>query len=180
MTRTDTTLLVGRGRMFVVSYAPLAMMFAVRFAAQDRWILGAAFFVASVVGILDGIRLVSGTQALPKHRTKITEIKPQGGAVAAYLATYLLPFLGNLPSNWGDWIAYGIYFATAAIVYVRSDLAVVNPTLYALGYQVVSAKVDGAEKLVVSRSSLLSDTVVTVSESMGVVVTHKVWDDPQS
>lgn len=179
MTRSDVTLLVGRGRLFVVSYAPLALMFAARFAAQDSWKLAAGFGLVGVVGLVDGFRLVRGARQLSKRTTQITDVSSQGGAVAAYLATYLLPFLGNLPSSWGDWVAYGLYFLTAALVYVRSDLAVVNPTLYALGYQLVSGRMGNRAVLVVSRTEVQSGSHVLVSETMGVVVAHEVWDDPR-
>ena len=177
MTRTDWPLAIGRARLFLVSYAPLALMFAARFLASDRWQLATAFAIVGVWGFVDGWRLVRGASERSKRRVHVTKVTDQGGAVAAYLATYLLPFLGNLPSNWGDWIAYSLYFATALVVYVRSDLAVVNPTLYALGFRVVRGRVNDQESLIISRFEVEEGSTVRASEAMHVVVAHELCDD---
>jgi hypothetical protein len=70
------------------------------------------------------------------QRVVFRTVEDHGGVVSGYLATYLLPFLGNLPTTPGDFTAYVIYFVTAFVVYVRTDLALINPTLYILGYRV--------------------------------------------
>ena len=63
----------------------------------------------------------------------------RGWRGGGYLATYLLPLLAVTPRGFGDWAAYMMYGAVAAVVFVRTDLALVNPTLYVLGWRVVSA-----------------------------------------
>lgn len=163
-----------RGRLFVVSYATLGLMFAARFLAAHRWELAIAFGAVGVWGLIDGWRLVRGTVRRSKYVTTLEEFTDHGGAVAGYLATYLLPFLGTLPQHYGDWIAYGLYFATALVVYVKTDLALVNPTLYALGYRVGRARVDGRSTLVVSSEGLRSGDSVRVSAFMDVLVVHGV------
>jgi len=167
---------MARGRLFVVSYAPLALMFAARFLAAHRSALAIAFCAVGVWGLIDGWRLVRGASRRSKHFTTLEEFSDQGGAVSGYLATYLLPFLGNLPQHYGDWIAYGLYFATALVIYVKSDLALVNPTLYALGYRVGRGRVDGRSTLVVSSGELCGGDSVQVSALMDVLVVHQVCD----
>lgn len=176
MTAEQAALWAARGRLFVVSYAPLGLMFAARFLAADRWQIALGFAVVAVWGLLDGWRLVSGAGRRSKHVATVEELVDQGGAVSGYLATYLLPFLGNLPQHYGDWIAYAVYFATALVVYVKSDLALVNPTLYALGYRVGRGRVDGRTTLVVSSGELRNGDSVQVSALMDVLVVHRVCD----
>ncbi len=134
------------------------------------------FGAVGVWGLIDGWRLVTGADRRSKHVTTLEEFTDHGGAVSGYLATYLLPFLGNLPQHYGDWIAYALYFATALVVYVKSDLALVNPALYALGYRIGRARVDGRSTLVVSSRDLRSGYSVQVSAFMDVLVVHQVCE----
>jgi hypothetical protein len=53
--------------------------------------------------------------------------------VAAYIATYLLPFIGFEVTGWRGLAALAIYFVVLFVVFMRSDLALVNPTLYLTG-----------------------------------------------
>lgn len=136
-----------RTRLFLVSYAPLWLMVALRALPKNlelrpdplplTSILFSALFVWSVV---DGVRIVAATRRLSAISRTFTDIADQGGAVGAYLATYLLPFLGITPTRVGDWLAYGVYFLVAVVVFVRTDLALVNPMLYLLGWRVVAAR----------------------------------------
>lgn len=136
-----------RFRLFLVSYAPLWVMLAFRAAplhgwqwANHRTLLCVAFGVLALWSFLDALNLVSGAGETGSVRLWFSEIDDQGGNAAGYLATYLLPFIGLIPAGWGDWVAYGLFFAVAGVVFVRTNLALVNPTLYLLGWRVVAAR----------------------------------------
>lgn len=164
-----------RGRLFVVSYAPLAAIFAARFAPRWNWTIG--FAVIGLWGMLDGWRLVRGARARAVRRAKIERVEDQGNAVSGYLATYLLPFLGTLPASAGDVIAYIIYFATALIIYAKSDLALINPTLYVLGWRVLKVIADGRVVLLVTRADVRVGDYISVQHFPGdVLVSHKTSD----
>jgi hypothetical protein len=141
-----------RGRLFAVSYAPLAAIFAARFAPRWGWTIG--FGLLGLWGVLDGWRLVRGVRARPGYRAAIERVEDQGNAVSGYLATYLLPFLGTLPNGVGDAVAYVIYFITALIIYAKSDLALINPTLYVLGWRVLKVTADGRPVLLVAKTDV--------------------------
>ncbi len=67
----------------------------------------------------------------------VTDVRDQGGAVAGYLATYLLPLLNPNVHGLRTTAAYVIYIATLYVVFVRSDgLVVINPMLYLFGYRI--------------------------------------------
>jgi hypothetical protein len=138
---------ITRLRLFVVSYAPLWLMLAFRAVAvhggwhwSNRMALALAFALLAGWGFLDGWRLVKGTRRAGAVTFFLSNVDDQGGNAAGYLASYLLPFLGLAPTGWGDWGAYAIYLVVAGIVFIRTDLALVNPTLYILGWRVVSAR----------------------------------------
>lgn len=140
---------VGTGRLFrlfVSSYAPLAVILAVQrsegvWPPWDRpafWILGAV----GLIGLVDAYRLPRGALRRGHIRVTLSDLTDEGGQVAAYIATYLLPFIGFAVVGWRDVVALIIYFVVLFVVFVRSDLALVNPALYLAGWRVLSAKRD--------------------------------------
>jgi hypothetical protein len=101
-------------------------------------------------------------------------VQEEGGAVGGYLATYLLPMLAVAPTTVGEWLAYGVYGIVAFTIFVKTDLGLVNPTLYILGWRVVSARQRGSEAphIVLCRHpvELRSDEGVLVSTLAGCLV----------
>ena len=69
--------------------------------------------------------------------------------MSGYLATYLLPFLGGPPLDLRGWLAYGVYFLVAWAVFVPSELGLVNPTLYILGWRLVEGTRRGRSELII-------------------------------
>jgi hypothetical protein len=103
-------------------------------------LLAVVFAVLAVCSFADAGRLVRGARRTGSGSFYFDDIEDLGGNAAGYLATYLLPFLGLVPTGWGDWASYGVYLLVAAIVFIRTDLSLVNPTLYLYGWRVVSAR----------------------------------------
>jgi hypothetical protein len=177
-----------RVRLFFVSYVPLWIMLACRAAPSGRWqwdgrIAAVIVFGGlAILGFNDAVRLIRGSGRTSSQSFVFGEVDDQGGNAAGYLATYLLPFIGLIPQDWGDWVAYALYVAVAMIVFIRTDLTFVNPTLYILGHRVVSANaylpesrvlVAGSPFVVVCRDprTLVSSKVVEVASIAGCFVT---------
>ena len=182
-----------RIRLFFVSYVPLWIMVACRAAPSGRWQWDGrtaaviVFGVLAAYGFLDAIRLIRGSGKTSPRSLVFGEVNDQGGNAAGYLATYLLPFVGLIPQDWGDWVAYVVYFLVAMIVFIRTDLTFVNPTLYILKRRVVSANaylptgkvlLPGSPFVVVCRDPrvLASSVVVDVTSIAGGFVTK---DEPR-
>ncbi|XVQ86128.1 hypothetical protein ACQP2K_01470 [Microbispora siamensis] len=157
-----------RARLFVVSYVPLIAIFAARSAPHWWWTV--ALSVLAVAGAFDGWWLVRGARKRSNATMKVTKVEDQGSAVSGYLATYLLPFLTELPAGWGDGLSYFLYFGTAFVIYVRSDLAVVNPTLYLLGWRIYRAGLNDRDTLLVTRIPVSVGQKVRVASALGVHV----------
>jgi hypothetical protein len=199
---TDTARAFGptealRARLFVVSYAPLWLTFGLQALPKQlslRWtgtvgIASIAWFALAAWGFIDGWRVVKGAGAKGETEQRFVEIADQGAVVAGYLATYLLPLIGVTASGLGDWLSYGVYFAVALIIFIRSDLALVNPTLYLYGWRVYSARVSlnphadeqnlaaGASVLVVCRNAAMLDSVVRTVSLAGCHVVKSVVED---
>jgi len=86
-------------------------------------------------------------------------ITGDGGAdVSGYLAAYLLPFLTVAEPSASDLAAYAIFMIVAGLVYVRSGLMQVNPTIYLFKHKVLRASIPvhgtSKEVFVITRADL--------------------------
>lgn len=124
-----------RLRLFVISYAPLLLIFAVRFNGTA---LRSACAAVALLGFLDGWRVTRAVQGKAAMELTPVAVRDSGGEVAGYLATYLLPFVAVASPTARDLVGYGLYFVVVAAIFLRSELAHVNPTLYLLGWRVVT------------------------------------------
>jgi hypothetical protein len=124
-----------RVRVLVSSYAALNLIL---FFRVDPTVPKLICLSLAVYGIVDALRmtlLAGDKQAVPRT---FVAVRDSGSQIAGYLATYLLPLLAAPNPDGGDLAAYAVYAMVIAIVTVRSELAHVNPTLYLLGWKVVT------------------------------------------
>ncbi len=148
-----------RARLFLGSYALLFVLLALRFRSTP---LEIACTVFAVIGIADMVWIVFGVSARTAAEPVRVEIVVDAGPeVAGYLATYLLPFLTVAEPTGRDIAAYAIFLLVTGIVYVRSEMAQVNPTLYLLGRRVVHVDTEqGWEGHIVVQSATRPGAVV--------------------
>jgi hypothetical protein len=72
---------------------------------------------------------------------KVADARDQGGAVAGYLATYLLPLLNPNVHGARMTVAYAVYLFTLYVVFVRADgLVVINPMRYVFHYRMFDVR----------------------------------------
>jgi hypothetical protein len=100
-----------------------------------------------------------------------------GAEVSGYLAAYLLPFLTVAEPDSIDLITYAIFVVVAGLIYVRSGLMQINPTVYLLNRRVVRATtpVKGTTKevFVISRRDLrIAETLQAERFSDRVYIDH--------
>lgn len=127
-------------RFFLISYVPLLLMFAAR--STPEWTPTIPLLVLALIGLVDAYALTYGSTPQGSEVMTVRKPEDQGGLAAGYLASYLLPFLGAGGFNYGDYLAHGIFFLVLWVIFVRSDLALLNPTLYLLGWRI--AECEGA------------------------------------
>jgi hypothetical protein len=141
-----------RARLFLGSYALLFVLLAVRF--HTTW-LEIACAALATIGFLDMLWIVFGvSRRTAQEPIRLATITDAGSDVAGYLATYLLPFLTVAEPSTRDVIAYIIFLLVTGLVYVRSEMTQINPTLYVLGRRVVRVTTDaGWSGYIVIRSS---------------------------
>jgi hypothetical protein len=168
--REQFTTLWARTRLFWVSYAPLAAIFAARAYAANKTVQAIVWSIVTVVGLVLGWTLLSGIPHRDVRNVTLQNVHDSGGVVAGYLASYLLPFVTAAPANVGDLLAYIIYFGVLYVVFVRSDLAMINPTLYLLGWRIASATAGERSVLVLCRDLPKSGDSIEVAGYLDVYV----------
>jgi hypothetical protein len=157
-----------RTRLFLSSYVPLFAIAALRF--DGTW-LRLGMLAAAVLGVASLISLIVASQRIERRTVQPTAVRDLGSEVAAYIATYLLPFLTVSQPRARDLIAYGLVMATIGVVYVQSDLLGVNPLLYLLRYRIYALEGarrtrDGADAdaVIMSRRRPIANQPIVVHE----------------
>jgi hypothetical protein len=124
--------------LFLCSYAPLFAILAIRF--RPTWLIVAC-------GVLAGLGLAAGAAVLVRFRSVTAggwvarTVEDRGGEVAGYLATYLLPFVTVAEPSVRDVIGYVVFLVIVAVIYVRSSLVQINPTLYLFGWRLYAIEI---------------------------------------
>jgi hypothetical protein len=164
------TELARRSRLFIGSYAVLFLLLALRFTTPWLRIVCAGI---AAVGFLDMVQIVVRVSAKTGvDPITVATVSDEGPEVAGYLASYLLPFLTVAePSGW-DIAAYTIFLFVTGLIYVRSEMTQINPTLYLFGRRVVHVVTDGHwDGHVIARSLLQPGSAIqTVSLNSAVRV----------
>ena len=155
------TEVVQRGRLYIGSYVGLFALLAIRFDTGWLRLACAALAALGAVFMLWIVFVVARRSGAEPIR--IAEVEDAGSEVSGYLATYLLPFLTVAAPSDRDIIAYAIFLFIGGLIYVRSEMTQVNPTLYLLGRRVAKVTSDaGWRGYVIVRSHPEVDDVVRV------------------
>ncbi len=140
---------------FLSSYAPLWVMLGLRFHPLGLRIGLIVFGVASAAYVA---YLLTRNRDERASNTPLTITGDAGAEVSGYLAAYLLPFLTVAEPSPIDLATYAIFVLVAGLIYVRSGLMQINPTVYLLNRRVLRATtpVKGTTKevFVISRRDL--------------------------
>jgi hypothetical protein len=124
---------------FLSSYGPLWIMLGLRFDCLGLRVGLIALGLASIALVA---RLVTRRAEEPASGTAITISGDAGSDVSGYLAAYLLPFLTVDAPGLSDLAAYTLFIAVAGLVYVRSGLMQINPTVYFVRRTVLRGTID--------------------------------------
>lgn len=150
--------MVVRFRVFLCSYAPLFAICAIRF--ENKW-LRVACIALTVVSVITGWLVIRTAKSISPTLYHVRKVVDRGPEVSGYLATYLLPFVPLGQPSRSDVIGYLVFLFFAALLYLRSEMIQVNPTLYLLGWRVVSITADGDfTAYMLTKKNVYPDTIV--------------------
>lgn len=166
---------VFRARVLLSSYAALNFILVARLSHWGalRWCcLG-----LGVVGVGDALRLTLLAKTTGGDEKVFVEVRDSGSEIAGYLATYLLPLLAAPNPGTGEIVGYAIYGVLIVVITLRSDLAHINPTLYVLGWKIVSVRTSaGREKYLVCRTAPRPGHLVYVTDMNGLLHESRTRD----
>ena len=157
-----------RGLLFLSSYAPLFVILAIRFqGAALRAVCGglAAVGLAYLAVVLWVIPRAAQQRTYP-----VDAVRDASGQVAGYLATYLVPFVTVPSPSAADVIGYSIFAVVVLVIFLRSDLAQINPALYLLGRRVVSITSGQQSYYVVCRRLPRAPTRIEAIRAAGLLI----------
>ena len=132
-------------RLFLVAFAPLMCIVAIQTSddwnakGASTWVFRSAALL-SVIGFIDGWRLPRGSLRTGSTKATVHDIQDQSGAVAAYLATYLLPFIG-IEFTAKEIFSLLIFIIVILAIFMQSDLVAINPTFYLFSQRIVRARI---------------------------------------
>ena len=155
--------------LFLSSYAPLFLILAIRFRGQELKVACAA---VALLGVTAGLWVISSERAKAPAAFQVIKVEDRGSEVAGYLASYLLPFVALAEPALPEVLAYAIFLAVAATVYVQSEMIQINPIFYVLGRRVVRVTTEGDWQayLITKRRPLAHETVLATTLATGVLV----------
>jgi len=165
---------VFRARVLLSSYAALNFILVARLSHWGalRW----CCLALGVLGVGDALRLTLLAKTTGGDEKVFVEVRDSGSEIAGYLATYLLPLLAAPNPGAGEIVGYAIYGVLIVVITLRSDLAHVNPTLYVLGWKIVSVRTStGREKFLVCRTAPRPGHPVYVTDMNGLLHESRPW-----
>ncbi len=146
--------------LFLSSYFALFVALAVRF---DTLSLRIACGSIAAMGLAATFYIVGFQRKRSSHIIRLTAVDDRGPEVSGYVATYVLPLVVIGEPHWNDIVAYSIVLAAIGVIYVRSRMIQLNPTLYVLGYVVLEvATEDGFRGYLVTRQEPTVDDCLEV------------------
>ena len=109
--------------------------------------------------IFSSLNNIAGEYIDPKHK-----VENSGKHVLLYFLTYVIPFLTVDIFDWQDLATYAVIFFVIGIIYIKSDLIYLNPTLALLKYKIYKVTVNDKEIVVITRNNndLISNPIVKI------------------
>jgi len=113
---------------------PMFMLIGLR-SIDHANAIAAASGVLVVLGAVGTLAFILTAHRKTAGDYELLDVENRDADVAAYAATYLLPFLTVFSEDWRDVVSLAAFIGFLGIVYVRSRLIYVNPVLALLGFR---------------------------------------------
>jgi hypothetical protein len=126
--------------LFLSSYSPALLILAVRSYHHST----ALFWISLGLAVLSAgafLLFIFVVRRGGPFRATVEDVEPQDGELAAYVATYLLPFIVVFGATLQDVIALALFLFFIGLLWVKSGMIYLNPLLAAIGYHVYVARI---------------------------------------
>jgi hypothetical protein len=135
---------LARAVLFISSYAPLTLIFAVLFF-RDRPLVAVVNLAVTAVGLLGLTAFLLGARRFAARSGTVASIHSRDDQVMSYIMSYLVTFLSVAFSDLRQLIALAAFFIILAYIYINANMIYVNPTLNFLGYHLYEITLDDGE-----------------------------------
>jgi hypothetical protein len=155
--------------LFLSAFAPLFFIWCLRtWPSGIAW----AFIVLVLLGVGGTALVVIVSRRDEGEVVKLTRVEGHQSDVAAYVVTYLIPFVTAPLVTPQDWIAVVVFLLLLLALYVTSDLLSVNPLLSLAGLRLFRVEFDSRTAwLLAARPKTGTDlTVVQLSDGVYVAL----------
>jgi hypothetical protein len=125
--------------LFLSSYSPAMLILAVRSFQRST----ALFWVSLAVALLSSgafLLFIFVVRTGGPFRGTIEDVESHDAELAAYVATYLLPFIVVFGASLQDVIALALFLLFIGLLWVNSNMIYLNPLLALIGYHVYVAR----------------------------------------
>src|SRR5262249_24702354 len=124
---------LARAILFLSSYAPLTLIFAVLVFSQ-RPLVAILNLGITLLGLLAAAYFFLRTQRLGARQSKVSAVHVTDDQVMSYIMSYLVTFLSIAFSDTPQLLALAAFFLILAYIYINANMIHVNPALNFLGY----------------------------------------------
>ena len=142
--------------LFLSSYAPAFLILAVR-AIDRSWVM---FWVSIALAVISAgvfLLFMSFARRGAPHQVDIIGVEPRDSDLAAYVATYLLPFVVVFGAHVQDVVALALFLVFIGVLWINSRMLYLNPLLAFRGYHVyvVELRTTGSDPTVAATRGFL-------------------------
>jgi hypothetical protein len=124
--------------LFLSSYSPALLILAVRSLHHSTALFWTSLGLAALSAGAFLLFIFVVRKGGP-FRAEVDDVEPQDAELAAYVATYLLPFVVVFGATIQDVIALGMFLFFIGLLWVNSGMIYLNPLLALIGYHVYVA-----------------------------------------
>jgi hypothetical protein len=133
---------VSRALLFLSAFSPLFAIWALKGWGTPAFWVFCGLTVLGIGGTFIVLKIVLNTEGSPRI---VNNAEARNSDVAAYVVTYLIPFLTASLQSWTDWVSVGLFILILFSLYVGSDLIGINPVLALAGITLYRVSLDREE-----------------------------------
>lgn len=151
-----------QGILFISAYTPLLAIIILRYYKTH---LIESLIVLIFIIIANGF-LFGFLWGIVKHRSvrtfKVKSSINKTSDTLNYLIPYIISFLGLKLTQWNDLLSLLIILGIVFVIYVHSNLILMNPLINAFGYKFYSVEIGrGDNIIVITQKDLRVDNTIT-------------------
>ena len=153
--------------LFLVSYFPLFLIMTI--LHYDHFIIPYVAIICSGIGFVGMFITFGILNKISGQYKKAVDIKPSAKINFQYFLAYIIPFIAMDIDSTRQLVAYLVLFIFIGILYIRTELLYVNPTLTLLGYNIFKIKTEDETIMLITKNkyeNALNDAITVIDRDL--------------